>query len=103
MKKYEELGITTIITNDKLKIEVPIKGLVNAFNLSPNNYDESMKVKRGKRKEFANFVAQYLLDSADADTGDSYVMQMFDRFFEGIFESDFVVDEFIEIKEEDGE
>ncbi|HCL4447304.1 TPA: hypothetical protein N2D16_002909 [Clostridium botulinum] len=85
MKKYESLGITTIVTKDKLKIEIPIKNLVNGFNLNPENYDES-KVAKGKRQEFANYVAKALINSSNADTGDSLIMETCDRVFEDIME-----------------
>lgn len=97
MKKYESLGITTIVTNDKLKIELPIKNLVNGFNLNPENYDES-KVKRGKRQEFANYVAQAIIDSSNPDTGDSPVMEMFDDIFEEILEG---AEDFINYNDEE--
>lgn len=97
MKKYESLGITTIVTNDKVKIEIPIKGLVNGFNLNPENYDEG-KIKRGKRQEFANYVAQAIIDSSNADTGDSLVMEMFDQVFESILEG---AEDFIHYNDEE--
>ncbi|EKS4344823.1 hypothetical protein QB607_002819 [Clostridium botulinum] len=85
MKKYKSLGITTIVTKDKLKIEIPIKNLVNGFNLNPENYDET-KVARGKRQEFSNYVAKALIDSSNSETGDSLIMEACDRVFEDIME-----------------
>lgn len=31
MKKFENCGFTSILTKDKLKIEIPVKNLVCAF------------------------------------------------------------------------
>jgi len=86
MNKYSDKGITAIVTNDKLKIEISIKNLVNAFNLAPDNFDES-KVKRGKRIEFANYVAEMLIDTEDPDTGDTPVTDMLDRIFNDILDN----------------
>jgi len=86
MNKYTDKGITAIVTNDKLKIEISIKNLVNAFNFAPDNFDES-KVKRGKSKEFANYVAEMLIDTEDPDTGDTPVTDMFDKIFYGILDN----------------
>lgn len=96
-KKFESLGITTVVTGEKLKIEIPIKNLVNGFNLNPDNYDEA-KVKRGYRKAFAEFVAQAVIDSNNAETGDSLVMEMFDKVFEQMLEGD---EEFIKYASEE--
>ena len=85
MVKFEDLGITSVVTNDKLKIEIYISGLVSGFNNSPNNYEE-LKVKRGKRRKFAEYVAKKQLDESDQDTGETFVMNMFEKVFENIFE-----------------
>lgn len=98
-KKFESLGITTVVTNNKLKIEIPIKNLVKGFNLNPENHDEA-KVKRGCRNEFAEFVAEAVIDSSNAETGDSLVMEMFDKAFEQMLEGD---EEFIKYPSEDDE
>lgn len=97
MKKYENLGVTAIVTTTKIKIEVPIKGLINGFNLNPENYDGS-KVARGKRKEFAEYVANALIDSSNSETGDSFFIEACDRVFEEIMEG---YEEFIKYGEED--
>lgn len=85
MKKFSNLGITSVVTNDKLKIEISIAGLVSGFNGSPNNFME-ITVKRGKRKEFAEFIAKKIIDEADSETGESLVMDMFEKAFEDVFE-----------------
>ncbi|MEG2289576.1 MAG: hypothetical protein RSC24_06375 [Clostridium sp.] len=97
IKKYEGLGVTSIVTNDKLKIEIPIRNLVNGYNLNPENYYES-KVARGKRQEFANYIAEHLVDSSNADTGDNLIMETLDKVFEGILEG---CEDFIKYNDED--
>lgn len=92
MKKFNSLGITTIVTDDKLKIEVSIKGLINGFERSPNNYDE-MAVIKGKKQAFAEWVAQEILNKQDPETGDNLAMKMFDEAFNTVFEGDYVNDE----------
>lgn len=92
MKKFNSLGITAIVTNNKLKIEIDIKGLINGFEYSPNNYDE-MAVIKGKKQAFAEWVAQEILNKQDPDTGDNLAMKMFDEAFNTVFEGDYVNDE----------
>lgn len=74
-----------MLTKKKLKIEISIKNLVSAFELSPNNFDES-KVKRGKRNEFAKFVAEHIIAECDSETGDTYMTDAFDSVFDLLFE-----------------
>lgn len=88
MKKLENLGITAIVTNDKLKIEINIAGLISGFNGSPNNNCEEITVKRGKRQEFAEFIAKKLIDGADPETGEYPVMDMFEKVFDDVFQCD---------------
>ncbi len=98
MEKFENLGITTIVTGDKLKLEISISGLVCGFNGSPNN--DVMRVKRGKRKEFARWVAQKIIDPSDPETGESPAMDMFEKVFADIFEGNDIEDEIFEETEE---
>ena len=96
MKKFENCGFTSVITKNKLKIEIPIKSLVYAFEYSPNNYDE-MKIKKGKRQNFAEFCAKYIVEECDQETGNTYLTDAFDKMFDIIFEgyedsSDFTVE-----------
>lgn len=100
MKRIEDKGITgftVIVTTDKVKIEMPIKNLVNGFELSPNNYDET-KIKRGMRKQFAEWIAEEMLDSVDSEKGDNYIVEMLDRLFEIAIEN---AEDFIEFQDED--
>ena len=86
MKKFENLGITTKLTNKKLTIEIPIKNLINAFKFYPNNHNES-KVKRGKSQMFAEFVAKQIIEEClDSETGDSPMSKAFDSVFDLLFE-----------------
>jgi len=86
MKKFENMGITTIVTNDKVKIEVSISGLVNGFKYHESNFDEEIKIKRGMRNQFAEWFAENVIVQEDQETGTSYIANAFDRVFELIFE-----------------
>jgi hypothetical protein len=94
MKKFEDNGFTSKVTNAKIIIEIPIKNLVSAFNYNPENVEE-LTVKRGKRQLFAEFVASHLLDEADSETGTRYIEQAFDKVFDLIIEGFETGDEFI--------
>ena len=73
MKKFEENGFTATVTKDVVRWEIPISSLIVAFNNSPENYSEDgehyITVKRGKRQEFAEYVAQQLMLECDSETG----------------------------------
>ncbi|PYG88472.1 hypothetical protein LY28_01321 [Ruminiclostridium sufflavum DSM 19573] len=87
MKKYSGKQLFNITSNnEKLKIDIKIKDLAWLIEKSPNNYDEYY-VKRGKRKEFIDYIGNALADMSDPDTGDSPVMTMFENIFEEIFSS----------------
>lgn len=86
MKKFEGNGFTATVTEDNIRWELPISNLINAFRYSPENYDE-FTVKRGKRKEFAEFVAQKMFDEADQDTGASYIEEALDKVFSEMFQT----------------
>ena len=100
MKKFENLGFISKLTDEKLTIEIPIKNLVSAFELCPNNYDES-KVKRGKRQLFAEYVAKQILEECDQETGDTYISNAFDSVFELLFEGFEDGSEFIDFGDEE--
>ena len=107
MKKFENCGFTSIVTNDKLKIEIPISNLVFAFENAPNNQDENgnpATIRRGKRKEFAEWVAEEVISEADPEDGATYTHQMFDRVFDQIFEGYVIASEFVKdtVAEKDG-
>lgn len=100
MKKYENIGFTSILTADKLKIEIPISALINSFNYCPNNSTE-LTVKRGKRQVFSEFCAKNIIEECDPETGGTYISEAFDKMFELIFEGYEDSREFIHDPEED--
>ena len=100
MRKYENLGFTSVVTNDKIKIELPIKNLVTAFEYSPENNGE-IKIKRGCRNKLADFVAKHIIQECDQETGETYIINAIDHVFELILEGYEYSDDFIvERKEE---
>jgi hypothetical protein len=106
MKKFENCGFTSVVTNDKLKLEIPIANLVFAFENAPSNqneYGNPMTVKRGKRQQFAEWVAETVVSEADPEDGATYTHQMFDKVFDQIFEGYVLADEFVKEPEEDDE
>lgn len=100
MKKFKNLGFTSILTENKLKIEIPIRNLVMAFETNPNNYDES-KVKRGKKQMFAEFVAKYILEECDQEDGATHITKAFDSVFDLLLEGFEDGSEFIEFEDEE--
>lgn len=92
MKKFEENGFIATVTDKVVRWEVPISVLVASFNNSPENYSEDgehyITVKRGKRQEFAEYVAQQLMLECDSETGVSHIEQAIDNVFLGVFEGD---------------
>lgn len=84
MNKYKHAGFTSFISGNKLVVEIPISNLVCAYNYSPNS--DGSTVKRGKRKEFAEFVAQYVIEECDQETGDSPITGAFDKVFDLLLE-----------------
>lgn len=92
MKKFEYNGFTATVTKDVVRWEIPISNLINAFNNSPSNYSEDgenyITVKKGKRQEFAEYVAQQLIEQVDSETGASHIEQAIDNVFEDVFSGD---------------
>ena len=90
MKKFDEQLMKFIITKDKLKMEINLKDLVFLFENSPNNFDEhedeAIKIKRGKRQEFAEFVVKMLMDYSRYDENDTRWGRPFEEVFSEIFE-----------------
>ena len=99
MKKFENVDIISKLTNKKLIIEIPIKTLVTAFEYCPSNYNES-KVKRGKRQEFIEFIAEQIISECDSETGDTPITKAFDSVFDSLFEGYEDGREFIKFGEE---
>lgn len=94
-------GFTVKVLNEKVVIEMPIANLVRGFNLSPNNYNEVCKIKRGKRQEFAKWLTNNLLDEANSETGDNFIVTMLDSVYERAFEG--AEDEFVKYSYEENE
>ena len=92
MKKFEENGFTATVTDKVVRWEVSISALVEAFNSSPENYSNDgehyITVKRGKRQEFAEYVAQQLMLESDSETGASHIENAIDNVFLNVFEGD---------------
>lgn len=92
MKKFEENGFTATVTDKVVRWEIPISTLIEAFNNSPENYSDDgehyITVKRGKRQEFAEYVAQQLMLECDSETGASHIENAIDNVFLNVFEGD---------------
>lgn len=86
MKKFENMGFTTIVTNDKVKIEIPISGLVGGFKWHESNLFDKVAIRRGMRKQFAEWFAEQIIAEEDPETGSSFIANAVDRVFELIFE-----------------
>lgn len=89
MQKYsEESAFKVETTKTALKIEIKLKDLEFLFKESPNNEfaEKPIKVKRGRRAEFADFIARHITEAEDPDTGDNPIMKMFEDAFMEIFE-----------------
>lgn len=95
-KTIESLGFKATVTADKIKIELPIKGLVGGFDDNPENFNEA-KIKRSHYKKFAEYVAVMLIDGSDPDTGNNPLMSAIDRVFEEILEG---AEDFVEYRED---
>ncbi len=104
MKKFEYNGFTATVTKDKVKWEIPISNLINAFYYSPMNMfedeDSGTKIKKDKRQEFAEYIAEKMFDEVDSETGASYIEEALDKVFEEAYESGA---EFIKYADEDDE
>lgn len=99
MIKFESMGFTSVVTDDKIKIEIPISNLVHAFEYAPNNenaYGDQFTIKRGKRKEFAEWVAEHVIDEHNQEDGASFIAEAFDSLFDQIFEGYEICDEFVQ-------
>lgn len=102
MKKIKDspTGATITVDDTNLTISMPIQNLVNGFELDPNNYDE-WTIKPRCKKKFAEWVAEYLTDEADQNTGDDFIAQMFSNLFLRLFDGDYYEDSIIDYPEED--
>jgi hypothetical protein len=97
-KKFGYKGFTATSTGSRVKIEIDISNLVCAFEGCPDNsdeYGEPFTIKRGKKRAFANWVAEHVMDEADQHEGNTYVGQMLDSVFNLLFEGYELGDEFL--------
>ena len=89
-KRFEDQVMKFDITNTKLKIEITLKDLAWLFENSPSNYDLDgegpAKVKRGKRKEFVEFIVNRLKDDSSEDSNNVVQGEPFEMIFEEILE-----------------
>jgi hypothetical protein len=90
MKNFNQQLLKMKITKEKLKMEISLKDLVWLFENSPNNTCDgenvAVKVRRGKRQVFAEFIAENLMD--DSSDGDNVIWgvpfeEVFMRIIEG--------------------
>lgn len=91
MKRYQENSLFNVtVSKTALKISISIKDLEFLLRESPNNWgeEEPVRVKRGKRAEFADFVARFITGETDSETGEPPLLQMFEEAFVEIFEGD---------------
>lgn len=91
MERYQENSRFNVTVSKKtLKISISIKDLEFLLRESPNNWAEEgpVRVKRGKRAEFADFVARFITEETDSETGEPPLLQMFEEAFMQIFEGD---------------
>jgi hypothetical protein len=92
-----EGDFTITITNSKLKIDISIDTLVNAFNFYPDNFEQA-EVYPNKNKQFAELIGQALLDSVDSERDQNYIATMFDNVFEQILEGNIDTEDIIDFK-----
>lgn len=91
MRQYAEGSVFKVnTTKTALKIEIKLKDLEFLLKVSPNNnfFQKPIRVKRGKRAEFAEFIANFITEEADAETGERPLLEMFERAFLAICEGD---------------
>ena len=102
-KKYTDQIMKFEITKEKLKMEISLKDLAWLLKNSPNNYGcangELIKVRCGKRQEFAEYIVTMLMDAESCDSNDVRWGKPFEDIFEEIFEG--AEDEFIKYPSDD--
>lgn len=84
-----QTGIAIKTTQRKFIIEVPITNMVRGFLHDPNNsWNEKpiAKIHKGMRRDFVEWMADFITDECDPDTGDNYLMKMFGELFERMIE-----------------
>jgi hypothetical protein len=87
-------GFTVKVNNEKLTIEIPIENLIYGFNHGRED-EYGAKVIPGKEIAFAEQFADYLLDDCDAESGNNYIADMFNRLCEEIYDYDRIPDKVV--------
>lgn len=90
MERYQENSVFKVTrTKAALKIEISLKDLEFLFMESPNNgcEEEAIRIKRGKRAEFGDFVARYITEEEDQETGEPPLLKLFEEAFMAVQES----------------
>ena len=103
MERYQENSLFNVtVSKTALKISVSLKDLEFLLKESPNNWGEEgpIRVKRGKMAEFADFVARFITEEKDSETGEPPLLQMFEEAFMQIFEGN---EEFCKYPDEEQE
>ena len=97
-KKFGYKGFTATSTGSRVKIEIDLSNLVCAFEGCPDNSNECgepFTIKRGKKRAFADWVAEHVMDESDQHDGNTYVGQMLDEVFSLLFEGYELGDDFL--------
>jgi len=102
MKEFNNQLLKFKITNDKIKMEISLKDLVSLFNTDPNNFDGDkpfVKIKAGKRQEFAEYIVNMLMDESPNNGDNTRWADPFADIFMEIFEG--AEDDFCKYTSED--
>lgn len=75
------------VDEKKLKMEISIKDIKYLFESDSANYNES-KIKKGKSKEFTEWIARMLEEESDQETGEPYWSEPFSKLFLRALEGD---------------
>jgi len=102
MKEFNDQVMKFKITNDKLKMEIKLSDLAWLLKNSPNNIGDNgdedyCHVRKGKNKEFAEYVINMLMDESPNDGNNTRWAEPFENIFEEVMES--VEDGFIKYNE----
>lgn len=93
----EMLGFKVSVEDGKLVLEIAVDNLVSGFNGDPNKFEEC-NINEDKKQQFAEYVANSLIEPSDSETGNSLIMEALDRVFEEAMENG---EEFINFEEDE--
>ena len=91
------LGFKVSVEDGKLVLEIAVDNLVSGFNGNPNKFEEC-NINEDKKQQFAEYVANSLIEPSDSETGNSLIMEALDRVFEEAMENG---EEFINFEEDE--